>query len=120
VLFEGETVEQLKLLVTLCHRDGGLVCIKPTSNATPFKKNRNLAAGCVFYPGGALQVFPMDTYVDPANSFFVAYSKCSDPGVARAVLPADFHDKLVYAIKASYVLSLAEKKDLLAMIDAPL
>lgn len=116
VLFPGESIEDRKLFVTICHQAGALECIKATSNTAAYKGDARLAKGCVFYAAGELAVFPKDTYIDPGNRFSVQYAKVAEPHCVRATLPRNFHDRLVYAIKASYMLSVKEKLALLALI----
>jgi len=118
VLFPGEVAEERKLLITFRHQAGSVECIKPTSNTAPFKANGRRAKGCVFYPAGDLAVFPKDTFIDPESRFTVPYSKLTDPHCVRARLPRDFRDKLIYAINASFLLSVYDKMDLLAIIEA--
>jgi hypothetical protein len=80
-----------------------------------------LMAGCVFYTGGQLTFFPVDTVIQPDNPHPIPHSyltQCHDNQSLTVLgqMPADFHPQVRTAIQSSIRLSQARKNNWLSRI----
>lgn len=113
-----------KLFVVLGHKLNGrdlyAICIKATSNATSYADQRR-RQGCVHYPAGALECFPLATFIEIDNQFPIRHAdirRAHHDGLFEMHgLPEDFETKLCEAIRASITLSPREKQRLAEFIN---
>ena len=115
-----------KLFIVLRHerianQDAVCWAIKPTSKTERFDADPELMAGCVCYEAGCLWFFPKRTIVQPDNLIPIHHSHlASEAGRRRykieGKMPADFHGKLIAAIRASVVLEPKKVRLLLQYI----
>ena len=116
----------MKLFVVLCHEkvDGVMycVCIKATSKADAYDNNPEKMLGAVCYEVGKA-CFDVRTVVEPDNPLPISHQDIVRHNRSRAfavigALPADFHERLVAAIKASVTMSQSRKSSMLTKIGA--
>jgi hypothetical protein len=107
-----------KLFVVLGHKTDGLgvsyaIAIKATSNGALYAGDTSRRQGCVCYPPGALECFPLATFVEPDNQFPIKHTDISRADQAGQFevhcLPNDFEQRLCAAINASITMSRREK-----------
>ena len=115
-----------KLFVVLCHEkhDGVMycVCIKATSKTDAYDNNPEKMQGAVCYEARQT-CFAGRTVVEPDNPLPISHQDIVRHNRSRAFavigrLPADFHERLTAAIKASVTISPTWKSNLLAKIGA--
>ncbi len=104
-----------KLLVVVSHRQGHALTMKATSQVALYQNDPEQMAGCVFYRAGEV-CFHLDTVVQPDNLFMIQHANLRDPACVIGQLPADFHGKLVQAIRASIKLDANRRRVLLEML----
>lgn len=80
---------------------GALACMKATSKTQIYKNSREKLAGAVLYPAGSVSAFALETVIQPNNLFPIPYSEIGDSVCVVGQMPADFHEKLLRAIKDS-------------------
>lgn len=121
--YQNQPAEE-KLFVVLRHFNGTRprsLCLKATSKTQRFESDPDLLAGCVLYAYDELRCFPQRTVIAPESFIEIDHwyiDKQASKGRYRVEgrLPADFHGKLIAAIKNSIVLSPNEAKMLLEAI----
>lgn len=100
-------------------------CLKITSHTQLYEGSPEELASCVMYEADAITFLPKKSAVQPENDFNIAheqferYAKTPDFKI-MGTMPADFHEKLVSAIRASSRLNTKQKTDLLHAIGEPL
>jgi hypothetical protein len=116
----------MKYFVVLCHerRDGVLYCVslKATSRTQIYDNMPEKMAGAVCYEAGEA-CFKERTIIQPDNPWPISHQDIVKHRRAGAFgivgnLPADFHCRLIAAIKASPTMSPTWRRSMLAMIEA--
>lgn len=124
--FPSQPRQEEKYFVVLKHARGkhGPVCccIKSTSKCERYKADQSLLKGAVFYGGKALPFFTEDTVIDPARDFEIPISHLVEQAnrgryKIEGHMPADFHAKLVKAIRCSKLLERKKAELLLGYIN---
>lgn len=123
--FPGQRGEE-KYFVVLRHtrepKGDACWCIKSTCRVPRYEANPDLLNGVVLYESGDIPFFSERTVIDPAQLLQIWHShlqKESAKGRYRIAgrMPADFHPRLVTAIKQSFVLEPKKKKQILEYIN---
>jgi hypothetical protein len=110
-----------KRFVFLCNEQNSALCLKTTSKVVLFLNDQTLMSGVVFYPKGELDIFELDTAVQPDNLHPIAHTD-----IQRSIsmgsfellgtMPSDFRDKLIAAVNASKTMKPERKRNILARI----
>jgi hypothetical protein len=95
--------------------------MKATSQTTLYENSKEMKAGVVYYKAGEISFFPMNTAIQPDNLHPIPHAeiaKCHANSSLKLMgqMPADFHDKLMAAVKASITLSEDRKQNILSRI----
>jgi hypothetical protein len=119
----------LKRFVILKHinptaKNASCKCLKTTSNVEFYERTPELLASCVIYEADGTELFSKRMAVQPDNSFNIAYEHferyaARNKFKVMGTMPDDFHGKLVAAIKASSLMSVKQKNELLIAIEEP-
>jgi hypothetical protein len=122
--YEGQPLLS-KLFVTLCNEKLNgtdyVLCLKATSQTALYENSNVVMAGCVFYKGGELALFPHNTAIQPDNPHPIPYAyliQCHAENSLTIVgtMPADFRQKLTNAIQASIRLTPDRKQHWLSRL----
>jgi hypothetical protein len=95
--------------------------MKATTKTQKYETDRSQMAGCVYYKQGDVPCFHSNTAIQPDNIHPIPYDHLIEQEENgryqhRGSLPADFHAKLIAAIRNSVTLSMVRKKNLLAQL----
>jgi hypothetical protein len=117
-----------KFFIVLGHRIDGFgmayaICIKATSQVAVYKNNPDKFCGCVYYHGGQLDCFPLDTVIEPDNQIPLSHKSIADAHFDNALecwlMPPDFDSLLRTAIDRSLTMNKRQKQRLLDVLDRP-
>jgi len=106
-------------VVVLFHERDAAVCMKATSQTGLYRNNPELMAGCVLYRAGEVRAFSTETVIQADNLFAIFHKDLCDPNRVVGPLPADFHEKIMAAIRSSVRLDENWKRKLLSKLEKP-
>ena len=98
-----------------------ILCVKATSQTTIYENNKEMMAGCVYYKAGDIDIFPVNTAIQPDNPHPIPHEhlvQCHENNslTILGVMPEDFHQKLTTAIQSSTTLTAVRKQKWLARL----